>query len=80
MARVCTIRDSRIEGTGEEGDVAGTGVLGHGEHVVVPPLRRTRGPGPHWRVCPGDGGWLTDRSVLRAAFEDATAPSTRGVL
>ncbi|MFC9029815.1 hypothetical protein [Streptomyces arboris] len=68
------------EVTPGEWDVAGTRVLGHGDPIVIPPLRRTRGPGPHWRVCPGDGGWPTEGSVLRAALEGATGPSARGVL
>lgn len=58
-----------------EWDVAGTRVLGDGDHVVIPPLRRTQGPGPHWRICPGDDGWATDRAALRAALEDATTPA-----
>jgi len=50
--------------------VAGTKALGAGASVAVPPLRRTTGPGPHWRVCPGDGTWVTDAAALQAALED----------
>ncbi|MET7441888.1 hypothetical protein ACFYQQ_01320 [Streptomyces sp. NPDC005496] len=49
-------------------------VLGDGATVTIPPARRTQGPGPHWRVCPGDSNWLTDAAALRAAIEDAFGP------
>lgn len=59
-------------------DVPGARILGSGTHVVFPPARRTSGPGPHWRICPGDDGLLTDTAALRAALEDAAAPRPRG--
>ncbi|TXL91567.1 hypothetical protein [Streptomyces sp. IB2014 016-6] len=44
------------------------------ERLTIPPRRRTRGPGPHWRMCPGEDRWLTDANALRAALEDALGP------
>ncbi|MFJ8861531.1 hypothetical protein ACIRD8_24240 [Streptomyces sp. NPDC102451] len=55
-------------------DVPGTRILGEGAHLVIPPPRRTRGPGPHWRSCPGEDAWVTDPAALRAALEDAARP------
>lgn len=55
-------------------NVPGTRVLARGSHVVIPPARRAQGPGPHWRVCPGDDQWITDAAALRAALEDAAGP------
>lgn len=49
-------------------------VLGDGGHLAVPPPRRTQGPGPHWRICPGDGQLVTDSHALHAAISDALAP------
>lgn len=57
----------------EPSDVPGARILSTGAHVVFPPARRTSGPGPHWRICPGDDGLLTDTAALRAALEDAAA-------
>ncbi|RSS36736.1 hypothetical protein [Streptomyces sp. WAC08241] len=54
-------------------DITNTTVLGVGVKVLVPPARRTAGPGPFWRICPGDT-WLTDVTALRAAVEDAYRP------
>ncbi|MYS40198.1 hypothetical protein GTY23_02805 [Streptomyces sp. SID5998] len=39
--------------------------------VPIPPARRTGGPGPHWRMCPGDTDWATAPDALRAALADA---------
>ncbi|RPK56273.1 hypothetical protein EES43_24835 [Streptomyces sp. ADI96-02] len=58
-------------------DVPGARILGAGSHIVLPPPRRTTGPGPHWRICPGDKGLLTDTAALRAALEDASAGAAR---
>lgn len=55
-------------------DVLGTRILGEDSHLVVPPARRTRGPGPHWRICPGEDAWVTEAAALRAALEDAARP------
>lgn len=49
-------------------------VLGAGAHLAVPPPRRTQRPGPHWRICPGDGQLVTDAHALHAAISDALAP------
>ncbi|MEU4256244.1 hypothetical protein AB0B42_00805 [Streptomyces fradiae] len=49
-------------------DVAGTALLDR--PITIPPSRRVTGPGPYWRVCPGDR-WHTDPSALQAAIEDA---------
>ncbi|MFE9476754.1 hypothetical protein [Streptomyces griseofuscus] len=61
-------------GTADTWDVENTTALGHGSALVIPPARRTEGPGPHWRVCPGDDGWLTDPDALAAAVADAFGP------
>ncbi|GGS42116.1 hypothetical protein F2B00_03265 [Streptomyces parvus] len=58
-------------------DAPGARILGAGSHVVFPPPRRTQGPGPHWRICPGDDGLLTDTAALRAALEDAASAAVR---
>ncbi|WP_338683270.1 hypothetical protein QD712_20325 [Streptomyces acidiscabies] len=51
--------------------VENTLAMGAGWTVTIPPARRTEGPGSYWRVCPGDGGWLTDPDILRTAIGDA---------
>lgn len=61
-------------GTAADWDVDGTRVLGEDDHVVVPPDRRTQGPGPHWRICPSVDAWITDPAALQAALQDAVAP------
>lgn len=61
-------------GTASAWEVENTRALGSGSAVTIPPARRTQGPGPHWRMCPGDGSWLTDPAALRAAIEDAFGP------
>ncbi|MEU2130153.1 hypothetical protein [Streptomyces sp. NPDC018352] len=55
-------------------DVAGTRVLADDAHLVIPPVKRTQGPGPHWRVCPAGETWTTEAAALRAALEDAASP------
>lgn len=62
-------------GTAASWDVENTRALGGGASVTIPPVRRTVGPGPHWRVCPGEDGWLTDPSALAAAIEDGFGPA-----
>lgn len=61
-------------GAAEEWRAENTRVLSLGSTVTIPPVRRTVGPGPHWRVCPGEDGWLTDASALEAAIGDAFGP------
>lgn len=61
-------------GTADDWDVENTRALGYEATIMIPPSRRTEGPGPHWRICPGDDGWLTDPSALAAAIEDAFGP------
>lgn len=61
-------------GTTAKWDVAGTRVLAEDAHLVIPPDRRTQGPGPHWRVCPSAEAWTTEAAALQAALEDATSP------
>lgn len=61
-------------GTESAWEVENTRALGYGSTVTIPPARRTQGPGPHWRMCPGDGSWHTDPAALRAAIEDAFGP------
>ncbi|CAM5680729.1 hypothetical protein SRIMHP_26330 [Streptomyces rimosus subsp. rimosus] len=58
-------------GSVDQWDVPGTRLLSTGAVLAVPPARRTAGPGVHWRVCPGDGDWLTQAEALRAALEDS---------
>jgi hypothetical protein len=58
-------------------DVPNTRAISEGGDVVIPPHRRTQGPGPHWKICPGDDAWLTDVDALRAAIEDALGGGTR---
>ncbi|MCX4575592.1 hypothetical protein OHB41_20850 [Streptomyces sp. NBC_01571] len=60
-------------GTAEVWDVDTTRPLGEGSTVAIPPTRRTEGPGPHWRMCPGEDRWLTDADALKAALEDGLA-------
>ncbi|MEU2062918.1 hypothetical protein [Streptomyces sp. NPDC013455] len=55
-------------------DVKNTCPLYGGETVPLPPARRMDGPGPHWRICPGDDGWLTNPDALAAAIADAFGP------
>jgi hypothetical protein len=57
-------------GTAAEWDVENTCALGRGTTITIPPARRTEGPGPHWRMCPGDGRWITDPRALQAAIAD----------
>ncbi|MFI0827325.1 hypothetical protein ACH4Q7_23035 [Streptomyces roseolus] len=52
-------------------DLATTRALPAGTTLAVPLARRTVGPGPHWRICPGDDRLLTPADVLRAAVGDA---------
>ncbi|MCI3226128.1 hypothetical protein [Streptomyces sp. NP-1717] len=59
-------------GAGATWEVATTRV--DTEHLTIPVPRRPRGPGPHWRMCPGEDRWLTDADALRAALEDALGP------
>lgn len=61
-------------GTQSAWEVENTRALGSGSVVTIPPARRTQGPGPHWRMCPGDGSWITDPDALRAAIEDGFGP------
>ncbi|CAK7286734.1 hypothetical protein [Streptomyces misionensis] len=61
-------------GTADRWDVANTTALGRGTALMIPPSRRTEGPGPYWRVCPGEDGWLTDPAALAAAIADAFGP------
>ncbi|MFF5186481.1 hypothetical protein ACFY30_22340 [Streptomyces sp. NPDC000345] len=58
-------------GTAAQWDVENTRPLGKGSTVTIPPARRTEGPGVHWRICPGDGRWLTEPGALHAALADA---------
>ncbi|GGY97614.1 hypothetical protein GCM10010385_54290 [Streptomyces geysiriensis] len=61
-------------GTAEEPDAEDTLAVPARERVPIPPRRRTSGPGPHWRVCPGDRSWHTDPCAPAAAIEDAFGP------
>ncbi|MDT0609025.1 hypothetical protein RM812_02030 [Streptomyces sp. DSM 40712] len=61
-------------GTADTWDAENTHAVPGGTRIPIPPRRRTTGPGPHRRMCPGDGGWHTDPAALRAAIEDAFGP------
>ncbi|MEU8623353.1 hypothetical protein [Streptomyces sp. NPDC048669] len=63
------------QGSSADWDVPNTRTLEQDAHLVIPPARRTRGPGPHWRICPADGVWVTDVAALRAALLDAFGPA-----
>ncbi|MFE9372219.1 hypothetical protein ACFYM2_20965 [Streptomyces sp. NPDC006711] len=58
-------------GVGADWDGESAQLLTLGSAVYVPPARRTQGPGPFWRICPGDATWHTDPAALLAAIEDA---------
>lgn len=58
-------------GTASRWDLENTKALGAGSSVTIPPPRRTEGPGPHWRMCPGDDRLITNADALRAALDDA---------
>ncbi|MFE5591202.1 hypothetical protein [Streptomyces sp. NPDC056549] len=62
-------------GSTEGWGTANTQALPAGTTLAVPPARRTVGPGPHWRICPGDDQLLTHAAALRAAVEDASGPA-----
>jgi hypothetical protein len=51
-------------------------VLGPGCHVAVPPLRRTSGPGPYWRVPLSHDRYGTDTERLRLALTEASVTLT----
>jgi hypothetical protein len=58
-------------GTAAAWALVGTTALGRGVSIVVPKERKTGPPGPHWRVCPGDGALITHADALLAALQDA---------
>lgn len=58
-------------GTAAAWALCDTTALGRGVSVIVPLDRKTAPPGPYWRVCPGDGGLLTEAGALMAALQDA---------
>lgn len=57
-------------GAARDWTVPGTVPLALGQHLVVPPADRLRGPGPHWRVSPTGGRFLTSAHRLRACLRD----------
>ncbi|MFC9337381.1 hypothetical protein ACFT0G_02925 [Streptomyces sp. NPDC057020] len=52
-------------------------VVPFGAALSVPAARLTVGPGPYWRICPGDDRLLTPAAALRAALQDASAAAAR---
>ncbi|MEU9556084.1 hypothetical protein [Streptomyces fumanus] len=71
------------DGTAIGWSVENTEALPDGAATPIPPERRTSGPGPHWRVCPGEDGRLTDPAALTAALADAAGllgQATQGVV
>ncbi|MGW1271277.1 hypothetical protein [Streptomyces sp. NPDC002491] len=61
-------------GTAIGWDLENTKALGAGSSVTIPPPRRTEGPGPHWRMCPGKDRLITNADALHAALADAFGP------
>ncbi|MBK3631622.1 hypothetical protein JHN52_01325 [Streptomyces sp. MBT97] len=61
-------------GTANSWELDNTKALGLGSSVTIPPPRRTQGPGPHWRMCPGEDRLLTNADALHAALADAFGP------
>lgn len=61
-------------------EVESTWPISAGSSLTVPPARRTQGPGPCWRICPGDTNWHTDTAALRAAIEDALGARERDLV
>jgi hypothetical protein len=58
-------------GTSDRWSVINTRTLGPGSVLPIPPPRRTRGPGPHWRIGPEHASWFTDPGALTTAIRDA---------
>ncbi|MGW4300938.1 hypothetical protein ACWEHT_14365 [Streptomyces sp. NPDC004646] len=58
-------------GSAETWNVENTRALSTNSSVAIPPIRRTAGPGPRWRICPDEDNWLTDPAALEAAIGDA---------
>ncbi|MGC5394858.1 hypothetical protein ACPXCP_03800 [Streptomyces sp. DT20] len=63
------------QGASVEWNVPNTRTLEQKAHLAIPPVRRTEGPGFYWRVCPGEGAWVTEPAALRAALLDAFGPA-----
>jgi len=61
-------------GTASRWNLENTKALGEGSTITIPPPRRTEGPGPHWRMCPGDDRLITNADALHAALADAFGP------
>ncbi|MFH0175586.1 hypothetical protein ACIA6D_07145 [Streptomyces cacaoi] len=61
-------------GTASDWELENTKALGRGSSVTIPPPRRTQGPGPHWRMCPGPHRLITDANALHTALTDAFGP------
>ncbi|NML55370.1 hypothetical protein HHL19_16500 [Streptomyces sp. R302] len=59
-------------GSTEGWSTRGTKALPTGTTLDVPVARCTTGPGPHWRICPGEDRLLTSVDALRAAVVDAS--------
>lgn len=66
----------------ETWEVAHTDVIEPESLPPLPSLERTQGPGPFWRMCPGES-CSTNPDALRAAIADALvrcrSPQTRQV-
>ncbi|MFI7366491.1 hypothetical protein ACIBO4_30530 [Streptomyces sp. NPDC050149] len=63
------------QGASSEWDVPNTTAGEQEAYLAFPPVRRTEGPGLHWRICPGEGAWVTEPAALRAALLDAFGPA-----
>ncbi|WP_405776845.1 hypothetical protein [Streptomyces sp. NBC_00859] len=65
--------------TAEDWNVGSTRCVRSADLPPVPPPNLTAGPGPRWRMCPGDNRWLTNTAALKAALADAfsSAPAVR---
>lgn len=60
-------------GTVRGWSVLHTRACGETQYVVVPSLRHTGGPGPHWLRTPAAGRYLTDPQVLHDALARVVA-------
>jgi hypothetical protein len=63
-------------GTASDWNVPETRPLGLDQYLVVPEPHRVRGPGPHWRIRPGDRPLCTDAASLRTVL--GHVPDTPG--
>jgi hypothetical protein len=66
-------------GTAQEWTLPGTTALGMGQHVVMPPLQRSHGPGRHWHIAPSETHYLTSPLLLRSSLQAARGRNCRSL-